>query len=174
MISDSLPRVIPKTPRTGRAAGSPLLFLLLVLFYGILPCGLLLNGACEPQSLETRELTIERTAGNPVKLQTEIARTTEERQQGLMFRKSLADGRGMLFVFDRDQILSFYMRNTLIPLSIAYIRSDGGIAEIRDMRPLDETSIPSSRSVRYALEVPQGWFDRAGIKVGDRLLLSGL
>ncbi|MDR1443612.1 MAG: DUF192 domain-containing protein [Treponema sp.] len=145
----------------------------LALIFCILPCSLLLSGACETKTLETRELTVERAAGTLVNLRAEIARTTEERQQGLMFRKSLADGQGMLFVFDRDQILSFYMRNTLIPLSIAYIRSDGGIAEILDMRPRDETSIRSSRSVRYALEVPQGWFDRAGIKAGDRLLLSG-
>jgi uncharacterized membrane protein (UPF0127 family) len=91
-----------------------------------------------------------------------------------MFRTSLAEGRGMLFVFDRDQIMSFWMRNTRIPLSIAYIRSDGGILEIRDMRPLDESLVRSSRSVRYALEVPQGWFDRVGVKAGDRLLLAGI
>jgi uncharacterized membrane protein (UPF0127 family) len=90
-----------------------------------------------------------------------------------MFRKKLEDGKGMLFVFDREQILSFWMRNTLIPLSIAYIRSDGSILEIRDMVPLDENSVRSSRSVRYALEAPRGWFDRAGIKPEDRLLLSG-
>jgi uncharacterized membrane protein (UPF0127 family) len=145
-----------------------------VLFCGILPGGLLLNGACESKTLETRELTVEREGGEPVIIQTEIARSTEEKQQGLMFRKSLADGRAMLFVFDRDQIMSFYMKNTLIPLSIAFISSDGTITELRNMRPLDENSVRSSRSVRYALEVPQGWFDRAGINVGDRLLLSGL
>ncbi|MDR3147480.1 MAG: DUF192 domain-containing protein [Treponema sp.] len=141
---------------------------------GLLCCALLLGGACKSATLETRDLTIERQEGEPVILRAEIARSQEERQRGLMFRKDLAEGRGMLFVFDRDQILSFYMKNTRIPLSIAFIRSDGGIAELRNMRPLDETTIQSSRSVRYALEVPQGWFERAGITVGDRLLLSGL
>ncbi|MDR3247806.1 MAG: DUF192 domain-containing protein [Treponema sp.] len=130
--------------------------------------------ACKAQSLETRELTIERVAGEKVALRAEIARSPEELRQGLMFRKTLADGRGMLFVFDREQTLSFWMKNTLIPLSIAYIRSDGSILEIRDMIPRDENTVRSSRSVRYALEVPQGWFDRVGVKAGDRLLLSGI
>jgi uncharacterized membrane protein (UPF0127 family) len=137
-------------------------------------CFLLLGAACESKTLETRDLVIEREGGEPVILRAEIARSAEEKQRGLMFRKDLADGRGMLFVFDRDQIMSFYMKNTFVPLSIAFIRSDGGITEIRDMRPLDESTVRSSRSVRYALEVPQGWFGRAGVKAGDRLLLSGL
>jgi uncharacterized membrane protein (UPF0127 family) len=102
----------------------------------------------------------------------ELARTGAERTQGLMNRKTLADGRGMLFIFDRDQILSFWMKNTLIPLSIAFIARDGRILEIRDMRPLDETAVRSSRSVRYALEAPQGWFGRAGITAGDVVLLD--
>jgi uncharacterized membrane protein (UPF0127 family) len=143
-------------------------------FLGFLLCGLLLSGACESEILETRDLTIERDGGDPVVIRAEIARSADEKKKGLMFRRELADGRGMLFVFDRDQIMSFYMKNTLIPLSIAFIRSDGSIAEIRDMRPLDESLVRSSWSVRYALEAPQGWFNRAGIKAGDRLLLSGL
>jgi uncharacterized membrane protein (UPF0127 family) len=136
-------------------------------------CALLTGVSCRAESLDIRELTIERAGAGPVTLRAEIARTEDEKARGLMFRKSLADGRGMLFVFDRDQIMSFWMRNTQIPLSIAYIRSDGGILEIRNMRPLDESLVQSSRSVRYALEVPQGWFDRAGVKAGDRLLLAG-
>jgi uncharacterized membrane protein (UPF0127 family) len=146
----------------------------LLRFLCVLFCGLLLpGGACRPETLETRDFSIELAEGGTVIVRAEIARTTEEKQQGLMFRESLADGQGMLFVFDRDQIMSFYMKNTLIPLSIAFIRSDGGISEIRHMRPLDESTVLSSRSVRYALEVPQGWFERVGIKTGDRLLLSG-
>jgi uncharacterized membrane protein (UPF0127 family) len=140
----------------------------------VLLCALLTGGSCRAKSLDIRELTIERAGAGAVTLKAEIARTEDERERGLMFRTSLADGRGMLFVFDRDQIMSFWMKNTQIPLSIAYIRSDGGILEIRNMRPLDESLVRSSRSVRYALEVPQGWFDRAGVKAGDRLLLTGL
>jgi uncharacterized membrane protein (UPF0127 family) len=122
--------------------------------------------------LEITELRIEKAgeSGTPVPLRAEIARTDAERAQGLMHRKNLPDGEGMLFVFDRDQILSFWMKDTLIPLSIAYISSDGRILEIHDMRPQDLSPIRSARSLRYALEVPQGWFSRIGAALGDRVL----
>jgi uncharacterized membrane protein (UPF0127 family) len=84
-----------------------------------------------------------------------------------MHRERLPDGEGMLFVFDRDQQLSLWMKDTTIPLSIAFIASDGRITEIKDMYPLDQSTVRSSRSVRYALEVPQGWFGRAGVQTGD-------
>jgi uncharacterized membrane protein (UPF0127 family) len=127
----------------------------------------------EPEArLETREFTIEKTNGGSVVISAEIARTNDERSRGLMNRPSVPDGEGMLFVFDRDQILSFWMRNTLIPLSIAFISIDGRITEIRDMRALDETTVSSARSVRYALEAPQGWFARMGIAPGDYLRLE--
>jgi uncharacterized membrane protein (UPF0127 family) len=119
-----------------------------------------------------RELAIRRAGGGEVRMIVEVARTSAEKSQGLMHRKNLDDGKGMLFIFDRDQILSFWMKNTSIPLSIAFIARDGRILEIRDMRPLDETSIRSGRSARYALEVPQGWFSRAGIAAGDQILLD--
>jgi uncharacterized protein len=104
----------------------------------------------------------------------EIAATETERERGLMFRASLADGKGMLFVFDKDDRYSFWMKNTKIPLSLAYISSDGSIRQIVDLEPESLASIQSERSVRYALEVPQGWFDRAGVKVGDRLQFGPL
>jgi uncharacterized membrane protein (UPF0127 family) len=122
--------------------------------------------------LEKRELTIERALGGSGRVLAELARTGEERALGLMHRESLPDGQGMLFIFDRDEILSFWMKDTLIPLSIAFIGYDGRILEIRDMRPKDTASVRSRRSARYALEVPQGWFTRAGIAPGDRLQLD--
>ncbi|MDR3193043.1 MAG: DUF192 domain-containing protein [Treponema sp.] len=124
------------------------------------------------KNFKTRELVIERSGALPVRLNVELALSEEEQSQGLMYRESLSDGRGMLFVFDRDKLASFWMKNTVIPLSIAYINSDGSILEIHDMRPEDLSLIRSSRSVRYALEVPQGWFDRAGIGPGDRVLIN--
>jgi len=120
-----------------------------------------------PQKLRTVTLPIERAGGTPVEIVAEVAATADERSQGLMHREKLPDGEGMLFVFDYDQQLSFWMKDTLIPLSIAFIAWDGRITEIKDMRPLDQTAIRSSRSVRYALEVPQGWFSRVGIQPGD-------
>ena len=100
-------------------------------------------------------------------LQAEIASTDLERNRGLMYRKSLADGHGMLFVFDYDQKVSFWMKNTVIPLSIAYIASDGTITQILDLVPRSEEARSSERSIRYALEVPQGWFAKVGVKEGD-------
>ena len=127
--------------------------------------------ACSAQRLATRDLVLE-GSGRSVPIKAEIARTDEERSQGLMYRERLADGEGMLFVFDRDEILSFWMKNTLVPLSIAFISSDGRIMEIRDMEPGNLDPVRSGRSVRYALEVPQGWFERVNITVGDRLILD--
>jgi uncharacterized membrane protein (UPF0127 family) len=134
-----------------------------LLFVFVLNAGL---AACSPQK-QTTVLSIERENAAAVEITVEIARTDEERAKGLMFRKNLPDGEGMIFVFDRDQLLSFWMKNTIIPLSIAYIASDGHIVEIKDMQPNDLNSVKSSRSVRYALEVPQGWFDRVNVKAGD-------
>jgi uncharacterized membrane protein (UPF0127 family) len=123
--------------------------------------------ACASHKLETAVLTIERAGSTPVEITVEIARTEEEKAQGLMHRKKLPDGEGMIFIYDRDHQMSFWMKNTVIPLSIAFIAADGRIIEIKDMQPLDLSSVKSSRSVRYALETPQGWFDRAGVKPGD-------
>jgi uncharacterized protein len=103
-----------------------------------------------------------------IEIKAELARTEEEMAKGLMFRTELSEGRGMLFAYATDQRLSFWMKNTLIPLSIAFIAADGTIVDILDMTPLSLAPIRSTRSVRYALEVPRGWFDRVGIKAGDR------
>jgi uncharacterized membrane protein (UPF0127 family) len=130
------------------------------------------NAEGRPQKLAALDLVIEREAGAPVTIRAEIARTGEERNAGLMHRTALADGEGMLFVFERDQMLSFWMKNTLIPLSIAYIAWNGRIIEMYDMQPQDLRSVSSSRSARYALEAPQGWFDRAGVRPGDSLRLD--
>jgi uncharacterized membrane protein (UPF0127 family) len=118
---------------------------------------------------EKRELGFE-GSGAPVTIMAEIARTDDQRQRGLMFRKEVKDGEGMFFIFEQDQILSFWMKDTVVPLSIAYISRDGVILEIRDLEPGNLRPVVSSRSCRYALEVPRGWFDRAGLGPGDRLV----
>ena len=85
-----------------------------------------------------------------------------------MFRRSLAPDSGMLFVFDTDEMQRFWMKNTLIPLSIAYITRDSLITDILEMAPLDTTTpYVSSKAVRYALEMNSGWFQSKGIKPGD-------
>ncbi len=125
----------------------------------------------EKSKLEQKELIITKHNGSEVIVLAEIARTEEERSFGYMEREHIPQGTGMLFVFDRDQILSFWMKNTPSPLSIAYIDSKGIIRDIFDMKPFSLTSIVSTKSVRYALEVPQGWFSEQGIVVGDSIQL---
>ena len=128
---------------------------------------LFLLASCTSQKLPVKEINIEREGQIIAVVKAEIADTDATRNQGLMYRKSLPDGEGMLFVYDWDIIMSFWMKNTYIPLSIAFITFDGRIIEIKDMYPHDLHSVISSRSARYALEVPQGWFSRAGVQPGD-------
>jgi len=137
-------------------------------------CAAIFFLSCTTQKLPVREFPIERDGQRITVVKAEIARNDEERSQGLMFRKKLPDGEGMLFVYERDQVLSFWMKNTSIPLSIAFIASDGRIVDIRDMYPHDESSVQSNRSVRYALEVPQGWFARADIRHGDIIIIKDI
>ena len=114
--------------------------------------------------LQTQELKI-----NQWKLTVEIADTRETQEKGLMGRDSMAEDHGMLFVYDRDARKSFWMKNTKIPLSLAYIAADGTIREIYDMEPLSTRIVDSKYSVRYVLVVNQGAFDRHGLKVGDKV-----
>lgn len=99
----------------------------------------------------------------------EVAATTEQRQHGLMFRFNLPADRGMLFVFDQPQPLGFWMKNTYIPLSIAYLDADGRILNVEDMAPHDERSHPSRGPALYALEMRKGWFAERGLGPGARV-----
>ena len=99
----------------------------------------------------------------------EVARSEEERQRGLMHRKSLGEYEGMLFVFARDQHLSFWMKNTDIPLSIAYISKSGVIKSIHHMEPESLRPVKSDYAVRFALELPRGAFQRSRAEVGDTI-----
>jgi len=143
-------------------------------FFPVLITFLVVITSCSGlEKFEKQEIAIEGGAGK-VTLKAEIARTQAQHQQGLMYRKELKDGEGMLFIFEKDDVLSFWMKNTLVPLSVAYIASDGRILEIYNMEPGNLDPVNSSRSARYALEVPQGWFSRAGLAAGDKLDLTGL
>jgi uncharacterized membrane protein (UPF0127 family) len=122
--------------------------------------------AAPAENLETVSLTI---AGHS--LTAEVAATPEQQARGLMFRESMPANHGMLFPFPEPRTASFWMRNTPLPLSIAYLDTRGVILEIHDMKPFDERTIRSaSDRVSYALEVHQGWFRRHGITPGDRVL----
>lgn len=109
-------------------------------------------------------------------LEVEVAHNTYLRKAGLMGRQYLDIDQGMLFVFPQEDIQSFWMRNTLIPLSIAFIKANGKIVQIAKMAP-DKwdgklANTVSKEKVKYALEVNQGWFEHNGIKEGDRLYFS--
>ena len=106
---------------------------------------------------------------NQQQLQVEVADEAHERSRGLMYRQNLAKGEGMLFVYPDTKMRSFWMKNTLIPLSIAFIDADGRILNIEDMTPKNLVSVPSVAPAQYALEVPQGWFSANSIAAGDRL-----
>lgn len=123
-------------------------------------------------NLSVEEIEILTSAGNSVFVKAEIAQKEEERNYGFMNRKNIPEGTGMLFVFEKDQVLSFWMKNTPHPLSIAYIDRSGKIQNIFDMTPFSLAPVKSTRSVRYALEVPQGWFEKTGIKTGDKIVLD--
>ena len=103
-------------------------------------------------------------------LYVEVADSPKERQKGLMFREELEKNEGMLFVFDNEQKLSFWMKDTSLPLSIAFISSDGRITEIQQMEPFSLESVKSRSKVRMALEVMQGVFEEHGIRPGDKVV----
>jgi uncharacterized membrane protein (UPF0127 family) len=104
-------------------------------------------------------------------VEVELARTPAEREAGLMYREDLLEGRGMLFIFPDAQIRSFWMRNTFIPLDIAYIDENLRIIDIQAMEPETEDAHPSSRPAMFALEVPLGWFAKMGIEAGAQARL---
>ena len=120
-------------------------------------------------ALSTATITLIDGAGKRAELSVELARTAAERSRGLMFRESLAEERGMLFVPGGETRTGFWMKDTKIPLSIAFIASDGLILETQDMEPLSEELHTPARAYRYALEVNQGWFERHGLGFGDRV-----
>jgi uncharacterized membrane protein (UPF0127 family) len=111
-------------------------------------------------------------SGELVVLAVEVADEPEERSVGLMGRESLEENAGMIFTWPEDAQSGFYMRNTTIPLSIAFIGRDGVIIDIQDMQPLDETLHYAPAPYAYAVEVNQGWYRRNGIGVGDSIELA--
>jgi len=105
--------------------------------------------------------------GNRALILAEVAVGHAATTRGLSGRDRVLDGEGMLFVMPKPDHLSFWMRGTSVPLSIAFVADDGSIVEIHDMHPFSEEHVRSSSPVRMALEVPQGWFERRGIDVGS-------
>jgi len=115
------------------------------------------------------------TAGGPVRVAVEIVATPETRARGLMYRTSLSDDRGMLFVFPDEAVHDFWMKNTYIPLDLVFIGQGGRVVGVRaDATPLSTAPIGVGRPARYVLEVPGGYAARRGIAAGDQVELPPL
>ena len=127
--------------------------------------GLLFAAAASAQdSMPVLELT----AGMH-RIEAEVAANDQNRQVGLMNRRAMPPQRGMLFVFGRENMHCMWMRNTYLPLSVAFMDADGVIINIEDMQPQTESNHCAKKPARYALEMNQGWFAQRGIKPGTRL-----
>ena len=105
-------------------------------------------------------------------IQVEVAKTPEEREKGLMGRMHLGENEGMLFIFEKEGYHGFWMKNTLLPLSIAFIDRECRIVAITDMEPLTLEAHPPPKPVLYALEMRKGWFLANGVKAGDSIRFS--
>jgi len=102
-------------------------------------------------------------------INAELASTPQQREIGLMFRSAMPANDGMLFVFEQPSQQCFWMKNTLIPLSVAFVGDDGSVVNIDDMKPQTLDSHCSAKPVRFVLEMNEGWFAKRGIKAGSRL-----
>jgi uncharacterized membrane protein (UPF0127 family) len=132
-----------------------------------LPC-LALSLGCAAQEGPQKLPAIRLNAGIH-NIQAEVAQTPDERATGLMFRQSMGPNDGMLFVFESADTQCFWMKNTLLPLSAAFVADDGSIVNVADMKPRTLDSHCSDKPVRFVLEMNQGWFAKRGIKAGYKL-----
>ena len=117
---------------------------------------------------QPRLRTVQIGAGMHV-ITAEVAITPEQQATGMMFRREMPGNEGMLFVNEEAGVRCFWMKNTLVPITIAFIADDGTIVNLADMQPQSERSHCSAKAVRYALEMSQGWFARRGIAAGFKL-----
>jgi uncharacterized membrane protein (UPF0127 family) len=102
-------------------------------------------------------------------IDAQVAATPDQRATGLMYRKQMPQHEGMLFAFEQPSVQCFWMKNTLLPLTAAFVADDGEVVNLEDMKPLSTESHCSAKPVRYVLEMNQGWFAKRGIKAGTRL-----
>ena len=127
------------------------------------------GGVGTPTPINTVTLALENEEGERVTITAEIADSPQERATGLMNVAYLDENYGMLFVFGQETKVGFWMKDTKIPLSIAFVAGDGTILETQDMAPLSRELHRPAQAYRYALEVNQGWFARHGLGSGDRV-----
>ena len=144
-----------------------------IFFRTLWPCalGLSLWASGPALAQDEPQLKLQRTmlSAGMYQINAQLALTPEQRQTGLMFRKEMPQSEGMLFVFEQVAQQCFWMRNTFLPLTAAFLADDGTIVNLADMKPQSTDSHCSAQPVRYVLEMNQGWFAKKGLKAGSRL-----
>lgn len=133
--------------------------------------GALMVASLSAHAQDSPQMNLDRVklASGMHRIDAQVAATPEQRQTGLMFRKNMPQHEGMIFVFEQASQQCFWMKNTLIPLSAAFVADDGTIVNIEDMKPLALDGHCSLQPVRYVLEMNKGWFAKKGIKAGSKL-----
>ena len=129
----------------------------------------MLGNVAQAQNLPQMDLPRIKISAGMHLIDTQIASTEQQRATGLMFRKDMPHTEGMLFVFEQASLQCFWMKNTLLPLSAAFVADDGTIINLVEMKPQTTDSHCSTQPVRFVLEMNQGWFQKKGIKAGFKL-----
>jgi len=160
--------VLPWSQHDPKSGKSFTIAIMNYLRFRVLALFLLLTGTCAAQSPQTELPRVTLSAGIH-QIQTQVARTSEQHSIGLMFRTEMPQHEGMLFEFQAPSQQCFWMKNTLIPLTAAFVAGDGNIVNLEDMQAQTTVSHCSAKPVRFVLEVNQGWFAKRGIKAGTKL-----
>ncbi|MDR3453938.1 MAG: DUF192 domain-containing protein [Rhodoferax sp.] len=129
----------------------------------------LLAGAASAQDAPQLDLPRIKLTADMYQIDVQLAQTPEQREIGLMFRKQMPQAEGMLFVFEVPATQCFWMKNTILPLTAAFVADDGTIVNLADMAPQTTNSHCSAKPVRYVLEMNQGWFAKRALKAGFKL-----
>ncbi len=139
------------------------------LINGLMSCALLTSGGVFAQDVPQTNLQRVPLSAGMHRIDVQLASTPHQRQVGLMFRTEMPQHEGMLFVFEQAAKQCFWMKNTLLPLTAAFVADDGTIVNLADMKPQSTDSHCSEKPVRYVLEMNVGWFAKKGIKAGSKL-----
>jgi uncharacterized membrane protein (UPF0127 family) len=124
---------------------------------------------CQAQDEPQTNLQRIKLSAGMHQIDTQLALTPEQRQTGLMWRKTMPQHEGMLFIFEQPTQQCFWMKNTLIPLTAAFVADDGTVVNLQDMKPQTTEPHCSAKPVRYVLEMNKGWFEKKGLKAGSKL-----
>jgi uncharacterized membrane protein (UPF0127 family) len=136
---------------------------------GLISLAIALGNTSQAQTAPQMDLARIKLSAGMHLIDTQVAATPEQRSIGLMFRKEMPQSEGMLFVVEQASQQCFWMKNTVLPLTAAFVADDGTIVNLADMKPMTADAHCSAQPVRYVLEMNQGWFARKGIKAGFKL-----